>query len=280
MTPSTCETATVAVLICPVRGCRSPLARADDRVTCPRAHSFDIARSGYVNLLQPQDRKSARPGDSTQALDARRRFLSRGFETPLTEAILRHLTLVPDDAVLDVGCGEGDFLAAIVTRFVCEGHGVDISTAAIDAAARRSPGLHWVVANADRFLPYADASFRMVASVTARKNAPEFRRVLADGGMLVIVVPAPDDLIELRAAILGEGIARDRVESTRESVGPLFTLALHERIRHAVRLDPSGLRDVMALSYRGLRESQRARLTALGDTDVTLSRDVLLFRPA
>jgi 23S rRNA (guanine745-N1)-methyltransferase len=256
-----------------------PLARADGRVTCPRAHSFDIARSGYINLLQPQDRTSARPGDSAKALDARRRFLAQGYETPLTEAILGHLTPAAGDAVLDVGCGEGDFLAALVAHFGCDGHGVDISTHAIDAAARRHPGLHWIVANADRFLPYADATFHLVASVTARKNAPEFRRVLADGGTLVIVIPAPDDLIELRTAILGEGIARDRVESTRESLGALFTLARHERMRHAVRLQPDALRDVMALSYRGLRDSQRTRLAALGETDVTLSRDVLLFRP-
>jgi len=249
-------------------------------VACPRAHSFDIARSGYINLLQPQDRKSARPGDSAHALDARRRLLAQGFETPLTEAILRHLAPAPGDAVLDVGCGEGDFLAALVARFGCEGHGVDISTPAIDGAARRHPGLQWVVANADRFLPYADHSFHLVASITARKNAPEFRRVLADGGTLLIVVPAPDDLIELRAAILGEGIARDRVESTRESVGSLFTLARHERIRHAVRLDADSVRDVMALSYRGVRERQRARLAALGEMDVTLSRDLLIFRPA
>ena len=29
---------------------------------CPRGHAFDVARSGYVNLLQPQDRRS--PGQS------------------------------------------------------------------------------------------------------------------------------------------------------------------------------------------------------------------------
>jgi len=49
---------------------------------------------------------------------------------------------------------------------------------AIEAAARRHPGLGWVVANADRSLPYADASFRAVLSVTARVNAVEVRRVL------------------------------------------------------------------------------------------------------
>ena len=36
----------------------------------------------------------------------------------------------------------------------------------------------------------------------------------------------------------------------------------------------------MTASYRASRGSRRARLAALVDLDVTLSRDALLFRPA
>jgi methylase of polypeptide subunit release factors len=38
--------------------------------------------------------------------------------------------------VLDVGCGEGAFLAGIQARFELEAWGIDISTPAIDMAAR------------------------------------------------------------------------------------------------------------------------------------------------
>jgi 23S rRNA (guanine745-N1)-methyltransferase len=269
----------VVVLLCPVRACRRPLTRRGRRLACRRGHSFDVARRGYVNLLQVQDRRSRAPGDSADAVEARQRLVARGVEGPLVDAMANLLTLAPTQAVLEVGCGEGHHLAAIVARFGCEGHGVDISVASIEAAARRHPGLSWVVANADRLLPYADASFHAVASITARKNALEFRRVLRDDGVLLVVVPAPDDLVELRAAVLGEGIARDRVESTRESLAPDFVLERHERLRRVVRLDPAALRDIMTASYRGLRASQRERLAALDDLDVTLSRDALLFRP-
>ena len=37
---------------------------------CPRGHSFDVARSGYINLLQPQERRSRNPGDSADAVAA------------------------------------------------------------------------------------------------------------------------------------------------------------------------------------------------------------------
>ena len=83
---------------------------------CANDHSFDVARSGYVNLLQPQDRRSPRPGDSPQALGARRRVL-QGVEAPLVDAIVDTLSLTEHDVVLDVGCGEGHHLAAIARRF-------------------------------------------------------------------------------------------------------------------------------------------------------------------
>ena len=53
-----------AMLLCPVRDCRMALPREERRLLCPRGHSFDVARSGYINLLQPQDRRSKRPGDT------------------------------------------------------------------------------------------------------------------------------------------------------------------------------------------------------------------------
>ena len=268
------------MLLCPVRDCAAPLTREDRQLRCPRGHSFDVARSRYVNLLQPQDRRSARPGDSAATLEARGRLLGRGLETPFIAAMLEMLSLAPTDAVLEVGCGEGAHVAAITERFGCEGHGVDISVAAIDSAARRHPGLHWVVANADRRLPYAAASFRLVASVTARRNAEEFRRVLRDDGAVLLVLPAPDDLVELREAVLGEGIARDRMPAVLDAVAPLFVLQRHERVRHAARLDRAAIADQMTASYRALRRSQHARLRDLDDIEVTFSRDLLLLRPA
>ena len=238
-----------------------------------------MARRGYVNLLQPQDRRSARPGDSAAAVAARRRFLSGGFETALTRAIGDLLTLTPADALLEVGCGEGHYLGAFTARFGCEGHGVDISVPAIEAAAARHAGLHLVVANADRALPYADASFAVVASITARRNPAEFRRVLRDDGLLLLVIPGPDDLVELREAVLGRGLLRDRADQAVAAFAPRFVLERHERIRHMARLDAAAIHDVMTGSYRAGRASRRDRLAALGPLTVTLSRDALVLRP-
>ena len=270
----------MVTLLCTVHGCRRALLFEGRRVTCRRGHSFDVARRGYLNLLQPQDRRARRPGDTAGVLAARRRFLGSPAAAPLIGAIVDASRVGERDAVLEVGCGEGQHLASIADRFGCEAHGVDISVAAIDAAARRRPRLRWLVANADRFLPYADASFRLVLSITSRMNAPEFRRVLHRNATLLVAIPAADDLVELRRAVLGEGVLRDRVERTVATFVPHFAFERHARVRHVVRLDAAAVADVMTGAYRALRASERARLASIADVDVTLSRDVLLFRPA
>src|ERR1035437_592537 len=188
------------MLQCPVRDCHMALVREERRLFCKRGHSFDVARSGYINLLQPQDRRSKHPGDTVAAVAARRRLHDRGVTEPLLRAIAEMLSASPGDIVLDAGCGDGYYLGSLAREIGFDAHGVDISIPAVNAAARRYPGCEWIVANADRVVPYADRSFSIVLSITARMNADEFRRVLRDDGRLLVAIPAPDDLIELRGA--------------------------------------------------------------------------------
>ena len=265
-------------LLCPVRNCRLPLERNDRTYVCASRHSFDVARSGYVNLLQPQDRKSKSPGDTAEAVAARRRFFEAGHVQPLVDAIVRALPLRADDALLDAGCGEGHHLDAFRHAYGIEGWGVDISVPAIDLAAKSYPQCQWVVANADRVLPFPDGTFAAVTSITARMNAEEFHRVLAPGGALLVVLPGPEDLLELREAILGEGVERDRTERTEGTFAPRFRLERRESLKHLTTLDRTAIHDVMASSYRGLRTREREKLEQLDSMQVTLARDLLLFR--
>src|SRR5580658_9862225 len=98
------------MLLCTVRNCHLALAREQSRLICPRGHSFDVARSGYVNLLQPQDRRSKQPGDTRKAVAARRRLHDRGVTEPLLLAIAKIAAASPEDTVLDAGCGDGYYL--------------------------------------------------------------------------------------------------------------------------------------------------------------------------
>src|SRR5438128_10784363 len=98
------------MLLCPVRDCHMALGREERRLMCPRGHSFDVARSGYINLLQPQERRSKQPGDTVAAITARRRLHDCGVTEPLLRAIGEMMAARPDDIVLDAGCGDGFYV--------------------------------------------------------------------------------------------------------------------------------------------------------------------------
>jgi len=254
------------MLLCTVRDCHMALEREARRLFCPRGHSFDVARSGYINLLQPQDRRSKQPGDTAAAIAGRRRLHDGGVTGPLLRAIAATVAASPGDVVLDAGCGEGFYLGALARETGCDAHGVDISIPAVDAAARRYPECEWTVANADRFLPYAERSFSLVMSITARMNAGEFRRVLREDGRLLVALPAPEDLVELR------GVGRDRVARTVETFEQGFTLVDQRRVTTATELDAAAVQDVLHSIYRPLRSQPASAMR------VTFSLDLLLFR--
>ena len=241
------------------------LARGDRRLVCPRAHSFDLARSGYINLLQPQDKRSKQPGDTTDAVAGRRRLHDRGVTAPLLAAIADLSAPGSSDIVLDAGCGDGFYLGTLAQQLCFEAHGVDISVPAIDAAARRYPVCQWIVANADRFIPFAARSFSLLLSITARMNPAEFHRVLRPEGRLLVAIPAPDDLIELR------GTGRDRVTRTVETFDPYFTLTAQRRITTTADLDAAAVQDVLHSIYRPLHANP------VEAKQVTLSLDLLLL---
>jgi 23S rRNA (guanine745-N1)-methyltransferase len=255
------------MLLCPVRGCRMALVREERRLVCPRGHSFDVARSGYINLLQPQDRRSKQPGDTVEAVAGRRRLHDLGVTAPLLDALADLVAPCADDVVLDAGCGEGFYLGGLAGRNGVKGCGVDISIPAIDAAARRYPECEWIVANADRLVPYTDASFSVVMSVTARMNPGEFRRVLREDGRLLIAVAAPDDLMELR------GAGRDRTDRTVAEFASQFSLTDRRRVTTHAELDAAAVHDVLHSIYRPVQSSPAEAMR------VTLSLELLLFRP-
>jgi 23S rRNA (guanine745-N1)-methyltransferase len=199
---------------------------------------------------------------------ARRRLHDRGVTEVLLQEIAGTLQATADDVVLDAGCGDGFYLGGLTRKTRSGGHGVDISVRAIEAAASRYPECEWVVANADLFIPYAERSFSIVLSITARMNSSEFRRVLRDDGRLLVALPAHDDLIELR------GVGRDRVARTVEAFSREFTLVRQTRAATTSDLDAAEVEDVLVSIYRPMRSRPLEAMR------VTFALDLLLFRVA
>jgi len=269
-------------LRCTVRGCTGALVRDEAQLRCPSGHAFDRGREGYWNLLQPQDRRSLKSGDSDDAVLARRRWLARGFADGLAIELSSRIEAarLPQGAVaVDVGCGEGTLTAQLFASRAVSGCGIDLSTKAIRLAARLEPALTWIVANADRGLPFADGSVQLALSIFGRRPVSELLRVLAPSGTLLVVVPAEDDLLELREASQGEGVRRDRVSDLLAELAPGFDLGGRSAWRHRARHDREALKDALAMSYRGARASERERLASVSELSVTLAAEILALVP-
>jgi len=287
MTPFSASSASsvpVAIpLACTVRDCALALERRDRTFVCEAGHAFDIARRGYLNLLQPQDRRSLHAGDSKEAIAARAALLAAGIGRTLIEAIATHvsrLDLPAQPVIVDLGSGSGDALAALARSRSIAGVGIDLSTAAAEHAARRFPDHVWVVANADRRLPLLDGRVDVVVSLHGRRNPEEAARVLSPGGALLIAVPAPDDLIELRALVQGEAIQRERSNAVLAAHQPWFTVAERELVSETLTLDREALLNLLRGTYRGARLAVADRIAAIDRMSVTLASELFVMKTA
>lgn len=186
----------VGLLSCPV--CRHPLARDGSRVHCREAHSFDIARAGYVNLTLG-DGSRRRVGDTAEMVKARAGFLDAGYLDPVCDAVAAAVAAGhPGRGCLaELGSGTGAHLRAAHDRLAQTAPGpppawgFDLSKAAASSSARRHRDLGFVVADVESQIPLLDAAAGAVMAAFAPRPAAECARVLAPGGCLVAAFATP-----------------------------------------------------------------------------------------
>lgn len=189
-----------SLFICPV--CGEPLSWEEARYACPSGHCFDIAKEGYVNLLPANRQHSKAPGDDREMAAARTRFLEGGWYAPLRDKLckLAEACLPRGGALLDAGCGEGWYTAALAGVVSAKGGrtaGVDLSKPAVKKAARRCPAAEIAVCSVYH-LPLADSSVDVLVDCFSPLAIEEFYRVLSPGGKFLYVVPGPRHLWELK----------------------------------------------------------------------------------
>ena len=67
----------MSVWRCPI--CAASMQHEEHSLHCLNGHCFDLAKSGYVNLLPVQQKHTKQPGDNLQMVRARRDFLQAGW---------------------------------------------------------------------------------------------------------------------------------------------------------------------------------------------------------
>ena len=281
-------------LICPI--CQKSLQRIGRTVRCANAHTFDIAREGYVNLLILR-RKPKILGDSKEMLVARRAFFDAQHYQPLAAAIYDTIydeivspvvqSKKAEMTILDAGCGEGYFVGQLANhlqqRFPAtpiEGYGIDISKDAIKLAAKRYPHAQFAVADLNRQIPLGGATVNVLLNLFAPRNPAEFARVLIANGLLLIVIPADDHLTEVRAKFNLLDIQRGKRQRITDHFSRLMEPLPTRKVRYTLQLGNQDLTNLVRMTpnYWHLTDEAERALAEVGQLETTVSFELLGFR--
>lgn len=230
-------------IICPL--CQSKLQQEKTRWICEHGHSFDVAKQGYVNLLPVQHKNSKNPGDTAEAVAARRAFLQAGFYEPLREVLMQKLAAMSPTRVLDLGCGEGYYTSGM-SAIAKEVIGLDIAKPAVQIAAKRYPTITWLVASGAK-LPIASGALTIVCSFFSPLPREEMARVLTPEGHLVVATPATEHLLQLRAALFDQ-VNPHQPEKFIEVLSASFQLIEQQTVSYPLRLNSAALKQLLAMT--------------------------------
>ncbi len=271
------------LLTCPV--CHTVLSKSDQSLKCGQQHSFDLAKEGYVNLLLKK-----LPGDTREMLLARRAFLEGGYYRPLSDTLNQLVATHLDDTpvnILDAGCGEGYYLGrlqhALAQRQSQQAGcyiGVDISKEAVRMAAKHYRDVLFVVANLKERLVFADQTFNVMLNVFAPRNAQEYARVIVPGGVLIVVIPGPAHLLQLRSTLHLLSIEEDKQQHVIEQFADQFDLTMIMPVTYEQHLTKPeiALAVMMTPNYWHLSDQTRQAMEELTELQTQVAFTCLVLQ--
>lgn len=271
----------MSVWKCPV--CDAMMQHRGRCWSCLKGHTFDMAKSGYVNLL-PANRKHAKnPGDNAVMMRARRRFLDGGYYDILRQALEKAVVRYgrAGGVLLDAGCGEGYYTEGAAraleqAKLPMQIYGVDISKSAADAAAKRCSDAHFSVGSVYH-LPVADHCCDILMTIFSPYCGEEYHRVLRKNGTMIMVIPGQQHLWGLKEAIYDVPYPN----AVRDYALEGFELIQAEYADGWLKLDdPADIQNLFQMTpyyYKTGRE-EHARLERLQSLSTQISFEILQYR--
>lgn len=267
--------------ICPV--CGEALSIIDKSFSCENNHTFDRAKSGYVNLLLSQQIKAKHHGDDKLMVQARQDFLNKGYYNSLLESVCEIIKeyIRTGSVILDAGCGECWYISNVYdylmrNQIKPEILAVDISKDALAVGARRSPDIKLAVASVFN-LPLKEESCDMLLNFFAPYSSQEFNRVLKKEGIMIRVIPLEEHLLSLKKAVYDRPY-KNEVESyilqgfeliQKEEIQKIIHLSCNEDIINLFAMTP--------YYYKTSAQDQR-KLQSFTELDTEIEFKILVYR--
>lgn len=226
-----------SLFLCPV--CGETLEQKQKSLFCKNSHCFDLAKQGYVNLLQSNQSSKKHHGDDKLMVKARHCFLEKGFYGELKGCLCDDLSdAVNKPAVLfDAGCGEGYYTRAVTAALrnknpLLKAGGIDISKDAVAVAAKSGGDIQYAVASVYD-IPVKSDCADIVLNIFSPGAFSEFYRVLKPGGILAVAYPLENHLLELKQAVYDKAYKNDSIPC----VPSCFKLIAEKEIKQVLRLN-------------------------------------------
>jgi len=238
---------------------------------CASGHSYDVAKQGYVNLLDGPEPRNA---DTAAMLAARARVHASGLFEPVAADVAAHLVGRP--RVLEAGSGTAHYLVrALGDDDAATGIALDVSKAAARLAARADPRVTAVVADVWRGLPVADHCLDGVLCVFAPRNLAEFARVLRPDGRLVVVTPKPEHLAGLRDRHGLLEVPPGKADQLAVAAAEFFEPLSVGGLVHSRQVDAALAADVIAMGPNAFHRPPEQ----VSGSNLVVAVNVQVFRP-
>lgn len=270
---------------------------------CPASHSFDIAKQGYVSLVDP--RSAALRADTAAMIAARNRVHDSGFFADLADDLADavsdgvsrtqgHATgdpvAMPTESaapvIADLGSGPGHYLRAALRRVPgARGMGIDLSKYAARAVARGEPPAGAIVADVWRELPVRSGAADIALSVFAPRNPAETARILRPDGRVVIVTPESDHLADIVGAMGMLSVDKDKDDRLTSAMSDGFDLVDRHRVTWRHDADAALIADLAGMGPAAFHHppdeiaAAADRLAAGGTVPVHGAVGVAVYRP-
>ena len=267
-------------LFCPI--CRLPLTLESKSLKCQSGHSFDIAKSGYVNLLKPGKKNNAKAGDSKEMIDARSSFFESEAYSKIRDMICSIALELNSSFIVDAGCGEGYYTNGLAmcmpkSRVI----GFDMSKFGCEHAskiAKRAGNTNALFSVSSIFdMPLENGCADLIINMFAPVAENEFHRVLKDGGYLVVVASGKEHLDGLKRVLYDEVYLNDAEQISAEG----FTLIERRNLKYEAEI--SGNEIIKALFtmtpyYHRTSLSDKAKLDSIDSLSTTVEADFFIFK--